>query len=193
MANDFRRVSPGMYQGPNGQITRSVQRPVQRPAPSGTRGEIGPIGGYPPGMQRPQPMGPQGGAQVGGWRSGPNMPPPARMGEGAPVGIGGFEQQGPSIGGFEQQQQNPYFGPPPRNFGDSFQNGGQAGGWQQPPMPPQGMPPQPMGPPAQGQPPQNEQTWRAAQTMRRNPLIGKIQGAKGPAGILTQPPKGNVF
>lgn len=184
MANDFRRVSPGMYQGPNGQITRSAQRPQQRPAPSGTRGEIGPIGGYPPGMQRPQPMGPQGGAQVGGWRSGPNMPPPAPMGPPPP------DQGMVGIGAFEQQQQQPYYGPPPRGFGDSFQ-GGQAGGWQQPPMPPQGMPPQPMGPPPpQGQMPQPN---RGAEMMRRSPLIGKIQGAKGPAGILTQPPKGNVF
>jgi hypothetical protein len=184
MANDFRRVSPGMYQGPNGQIVRSQQRPQQRPAPSGTRGEIGPIGGYPPGMQRPQPMGPQR-PSVGGWRSGPNMPIDQTYQD---------QQQGPSIGGFEQQQQQPYFGPPPRNFGDSFQ-GGQAGGWQQPPMPqgmpPQGMPPQPMGPPPpQGQMPQPN---RGAEMMRRSPLIGKIQGAKGPAGILTQPPKGNFY
>lgn len=180
MANDFRRVSPGMYQGPNGQIVRSQQRPIQRPAPSGTRGEIGPIGGYPPGMQRPQPMSPQG-PQVGGWRSGPNMPPPAPMGPPPP------DQGMVGIGGFEQQQQQPYFGPPPRGFGDSFQGGQAGGGWQQPPMPPQGMPPQ-------GQAPQNAPAMdRRAEMMRRSPLIGKIQGAKGPAGILTQPPKGNVF
>lgn len=149
MANDFRRVSPGMYQGPNGQIVRSQQRPVQRP----------------------QPMAPQG-PQAGGWRSGPNMP--------APIG------------------QAPYFGPPPSGFGDSFQNGGQAGGWQPPPMPPQGalmqppMQPQPMGPP-----PQNQEAWRAQEMMRpqaTRSLIGKIpQGNRPPAGILTQPPKGNFY
>jgi hypothetical protein len=163
MANDFRRVSPGMYQGPNGQIVRSQQRPVQKP----------------------QPMGPQG-PQVGGWRSGPNMPPPAPMGQPIPgQGMVG-------IGGFEQQQQNPYFGGPPRGFGDSFQ-GGQAGGWQQPPMPPQGMPPQPMGPP----PPPNQEAWKAQEMMRpkaARSLIGKLpQSPKGPAGILTQPPKGNYY